>query len=818
MQGTDFFRSEEMSLLQLYIPSELGHVSISELGRLGLLQFRDLNPQTNLFRRSYASNLKRLDEMERRLKFIITQSQVTLSTPLPEPEESLMSRDITIPHSIEELESILTDTEDRLIQLNTSFEELSQKQIEFIERKHVLTVASLFLDDLEHNQEINITDSTPAALSSTSIRTIDDIMESAASTIDSKHAASIPFMSSINLGIITGMVSRQKSPILEGVLWRALRGNLYMHITEIQEPIIHPFTNEHLHKNVFIISAHGKESISKIRRLCESLGATLYSVEDQRSVRAQRTLELVARIEDIGTLLYNTKQTKTIELEKVSPHLLSWLLYIRQEKLSYQVMNNCTWDANRKYLVAEAWAPRSSVSIISQSLHQVGEQSKATVHTIINEIPTPLVHPTYHKTNKFTFGFQQIIDAYGIASYREINPGLFTIITFPFLFAVMFGDFGHGLLMSIFAAWMVIKENALKKTKGGEMWQMVFGGRYIILLMGLFSMYMGLIYNDVFSRCFKFFASTFQCTDTECTHIADSVYPFGIDYQWIGSSNALTFLNSYKMKQAIVLGVIQMMFGIVLGGMNMYYFEDYYGLIGVFLPQLLFMSCTFGYLALMIVFKWITQNPESPSPSLLTMLINMVLKPGKIEQGDQLYSGQGIIQTVLIVIAVICIPWMLLFKPLMLRRKHKKEGNEMQDVITVASGRTDGFDFKEELVHQGIHTIEFVLGSVSNTASYLRLWALSLAHAQLSEVLWTMIAEKAPSNFGLAIFCFAFWFILTIAILIIMEGLSAFLHALRLHWVEFNNKFYQGGGIPFEPFTFKSVDTSLDMVSYKKET
>lgn len=129
-----------------------------------------------------------------------------------------------------------------------------------------------------------------------------------------------------------------------------------------------------------------------------------------------------------------------------------------------------------------------------------------------------------------------------------------------------------------------------------------------------------------------------------------------------------------------------------------------------------------------------------------------------------------------------------------------------------------GVTFGDLFIHQMIETIEFVLGAVSNTASYLRLWALSLAHSQLAGVFlefglsigWRDTKKGGPNTnlWSITFMTFILWFAymaVTWGVLMMMDVLECFLHTLRLHWVEFQNKFYGGTGYLYTPFRFKDT-------------
>ncbi|KAI7820101.1 V-type ATPase, V0 complex, 116kDa subunit family [Kickxella alabastrina] len=826
-----------MSLIQLYIPSDVARYTVSQLGELGLVQFRDLNAEVTAFQRSFVNDVRRFDEIERKLRYL--RAQIDLSG--VEVYDFFDDRFVSTargPRDIDDMEERIAAHEGRVQRLAAAYKEMHANHIELVENMHVLQeVSSLF------------TEITGRHIGSMDAAGAFDVELGA-----SAAAAAAAAGRDINIGFISGVIARDRIATLERVLWRSLRGNMFLNYIDIEAPIQDNTAEDGaapVYKSAFIVFAHGDSLRDRATKIAESLGATLYRVDPRAERRQEDLIDTMSRLDDLRLILDNNAVARANELAAVAEHITTWLAIVRKEKATYHALNLFNHDANRNCLIAEGWCAANDIPAIQSALHLATEDAGSTVPTVLHELRTTKQPPTFVRTNRFTEGFQNIVDAYGVPKAGEVNPGLFTIITFPFLFALMFGDLGHGFLMTLCAALLCIYEKKLAWMAKDESMRMFYSGRYIVLLMGIFSMFTGFIYNDIFSRAMSVFASGWAWPTThggegvivEATKLAHT-YAVGIDPAWHHASNSLLFTNSYKMKMSIVLGVIHMTLGICLQVPNALHFKKRINIIHVFVPQIIFLFSIFGYLVFTIIFKWSTdwyardaagQLTHISPPSLLNMLIYMFLSPGSVNESERMFRGQAFLQTFLLLTALVCVPWMLLVKPLIMRREHRKitsegygrisshvrvstEADGMAGAIIVAEQeemQADDFDFADIMINQSIHTIEFCLNSISNTASYLRLWALSLAHAQLSEVLWSMIFLPTLKITGsykpfAIMFGFAVWFVLTFGILIGMEGLSAFLHALRLHWVEFNNKFYDGTGVKFEPFSFKAVLDEAD--------
>ncbi|XP_031749792.1 V-type proton ATPase 116 kDa subunit a isoform X3 [Xenopus tropicalis] len=828
----ELFRSEEMTLAQLFLQSEAAYCCVSELGELGKVQFRDLNPDVNVFQRKFVNEVRRCEEMDRKLRFVekeVKKANISILDTGENPE-------VPFPRDMIDLEANFEKIEIELKEINTNQEALKRNFLELTELKFILRKTQQFFDEMADP----------------------DLLEESSSLLEpSEMGRGAP----LRLGFVAGVINRERIPTFERMLWRVCRGNVFLRQAEIENPLEDPVTGDSVHKSVFIIFFQGDQLKNRVKKICEGFRASLYPCPETPQERKEMATGVNTRIEDLQMVLNQTEDHRQRVLQAAAKSLRVWFIKVRKMKAIYHTLNLCNIDVTQKCLIAEVWCPVADLDSIQFALRRGTEHSGSTVPSILNRMQTNQTPPTYNKTNKFTYGFQNLVDAYGIGSYREINPAPYTIITFPFLFAVMFGDFGHGILMTLFAVWMVVRESRILSQKiDNELFTMMFSGRYIILLMGLFSIYTGLIYNDCFSKALNLFGSSWSVrpmfTDTwsedllkhtsvlqlnpNVTGVFNGPYPFGIDPIWSLATNKLTFLNSFKMKMSVVLGIIHMTFGVALSLLNHIYFKKPLNIYLGFIPEMIFMTTLFGYLVILIIYKWCAYDASTSmvAPSLLIHFINMFLFSYQDTSLPMLYKGQMGLQCFLVVCAIICVPWMLVVKPLILRRQYlrrKHLGTHNFGGIRVGNGPTEEdaeiiqhdqlsmhseegeepameevFDFGDTVVHQAIHTIEYCLGCISNTASYLRLWALSLAHAQLSEVLWTMVMHVGLSirslGGGIAlVFVFSAFATLTIAILLIMEGLSAFLHALRLHWVEFQNKFYMGTGFKFLPFSFENI-------------
>ena len=176
--------------------------------------------------------------------------------------------------------------------------------------------------------------------------------------------------------------------------------------------------------------------------------------------------------------------------------------------------------------------------------------------------------------------------------------------------------------------------------------------RYLLLLLGLFSTFTGVIYNDFMSIPLNLFHTCYdqvtglQLSSTNQTANANStsvcIYPVGVDPVWYLAKNELQFMNSLKMKLAVILGVLQMSLGVCMKAVNSVYFKNKLDLLHEFVPQIILLWVLFGYMDTLIIMKWLTDytGREGTAPSIISTMISMALNGGKFAPGQSLIGSE----------------------------------------------------------------------------------------------------------------------------------------------------------------------------------
>ncbi len=602
-------------------------------------------------------------------------------------------------------------------------------------------------------------------------------------------------------------------------------------------------------KKIFSVVFTGSEEnilLKKILKVCEIFQASRYAIP--QSIKIQS--ELAALAEDITekkniliniernlvTLLRETNQFKELKGYRYS----IYKLYFEQQRLIYTNLGKCILREN--FIDGRVWIPKNKLIDVQTTLNNLFKDQENRLNASLTDIENEpnFNPPTLILVNEFTLIPQLIVDTFGIPRYKEINPGYFTIITFPFLFGVMFGDIGHSLFLFCFSIYLLINNKTLSKSTN-SMIQTLAQARYFLLLMSIFSFYCGLLYNDFlsvplyFNSCYHKSEIKEDKEEKLLTKDKECKYKFGLDPVWMISNNELAFINSLKMKFSVIIGVFQMTLGIVLKGINSIYDKNLIECFCVFIPELIFMLILFGYMDLLIFLKWSVnyEGEEKRAPDIKSYLMNMILKFGKLppepEEGLdwKLYGSRDFYENLhlsLVILAIICLIIMLVPTIILNYNKAKSQykNNNRRNLIDNEANenliQNEEINLQENqepllsdfIVASVIETIEFALGAVSNTASYLRLWALSLAHSQLSAVffeysigLLSRFTDNPLTDGILLSIVFVIFGAVTFGVLLCMDLMECFLHTLRLHWVEFQNKFFKADGYKFSPFCFE---------------
>lgn len=313
------------------------------------------------------------------------------------------------------------------------------------------------------------------------------------------------------LNTLCGVIRADDEIKMKRMLLRVSRGRATPSFFEL-------LRNNKSQKRIFtIFFPAGNENIlmQKLIQVCDIYGASRFSLPKSEQMRSE-VIALQSEIEEKEKYL---KQAKTLIDDFLRDKIGNtfdnkqgkydlYRQYIIKQKYIYTTLNKCELTDN--FVKGQIWVTEENYNNVKREIDNLSESlsMSATFSEGDPDKIKKLTPPTHIKTNELTWIYQEITDAYGVPRYGEINPSLYAIVTFPFLFGVMFGDIGHGGLLLLFSLYLIFWADDIKKSDSPLKFALKV--RYLFLLMGISAFYMGWMYNDFLSIPINLFGSCYK--------------------------------------------------------------------------------------------------------------------------------------------------------------------------------------------------------------------------------------------------------------------------------------------------------------------
>ncbi|MFX0162248.1 MAG: V-type ATP synthase subunit I [Candidatus Hodarchaeota archaeon] len=447
---------EQMVILKGTFPKLYESAVISNLQKLGLTEFIDVEAKAHTSVRKLTEERRKVYEARERLSYVIRTLRANY-------EDSQFSRGGRVRLEGDSLETTLKFAEEVL----KKHEEIAKRlDKEIGEAKRIL-------EDIGKAEEVfGQVHSSELAMMMLGRQHNVKLNQPSYESEGEYITASV--------GIVDGSLAQR----LEWSLKEATDNRCYIEIAELDE-LNSVILVTHLRSEVEKVKPVLREHAFKELELPPSLRINLEEVplETLRNEREnlEQKLEVLEKErkeywEQNGKELLAAQEVVEIEVERLAVSLI-----FRETEYS---------------LTFWAWTPKSKVDYLQKVLKEV------TGGKIIMEATVPTFEkkhfPTYLPSRKVSEPFQNITNSYGLPGYKEYNPTPIMLFTFPLIFGLMFADIGHGIIL--IAIGIYATRLRRRGYQGGEFANYIVQAGELILLCGISAVTFGLVFGSVFGR------------------------------------------------------------------------------------------------------------------------------------------------------------------------------------------------------------------------------------------------------------------------------------------------------------------------------